>query len=108
MLSTLFWLNLSLALGELMQTGLRYVGANLPFFVSLGVFLAMSLISLQLWTIVDVAGPIIGILAIQTILAVIFALFVISVSWAATTTQPSSARASPASLSAQHPRPWRT
>jgi glutamate:Na+ symporter, ESS family len=45
--------------------------------VSLGVFLAMSLMSLQLWTIVDVGGPIITILAGQTILAVIFALFVI-------------------------------
>ena len=111
MLSTLFWLNMSLALGGLLQTGLRYLGANLPLFVcslfaaiiltntiprllktpwpagtrslalvsdvSLGVFLAMSLMSLQLWTIVDVAGPIITILAAQTILAVIFALFVI-------------------------------
>ena len=111
MLSTLFWLNMSLALGGLLQTGLRYIGANLPLFVcslfaaiiltntvpqilktpwpagtrslalvsdvSLGVFLAMSLMSLQLWTIVDVAGPILAILTAQTILAVIFALFVI-------------------------------
>jgi ESS family glutamate:Na+ symporter len=111
MLSTLFWLNMSLALGSLLQTGLRYIGANLPLFVcslfaaiiltntvpqilktpwpagtrslalvsdvSLGVFLAMSLMSLQLWTIVDVAGPILAILTAQTILAVIFALFVI-------------------------------
>jgi glutamate:Na+ symporter, ESS family len=111
MLSTLFWLNMSLALGGLLQTGLRYIGANLPLFVSslfaailltntiphmlktpwpagtrslalvsdvsLGVFLAMSLMSLQLWTSVDVAGPILTILAAQTILAVIFALFII-------------------------------
>lgn len=111
MLSTLFWLNMSLALGSLLQTGLRYIGANLPLFVcslfaaiiltntvpqilktpwpagtrslalvsdvSLGVFLAMSLMSLQLWTIVDVAGPILAILTAQTILAVFFALFVI-------------------------------
>jgi glutamate:Na+ symporter, ESS family len=111
MLSTLFWLNMSLALGSLLQTGLRYIGANPPLFVcslfaaiiltntvpqilrtpwpagtrslalvsdvSLGVFLAMSLMSLQLWTIVDVAGPILAILTAQTILAVIFALFVI-------------------------------
>ena len=102
---------MSLALGGLLQTGLRYLGANLPLFVcslfaaiiltntvprilktpwpagtrslalvsdvALGVFLAMSLMSLQLWTIVDVAGPIITILAGETILAVIFALFVI-------------------------------
>ncbi len=111
MLSTLFWLNMSLALGGLLQTALRYLGANLPLFVcslfaaiiltntiprilktpwpagtrslalvsdvSLGVFLAMSLMSLQLWTIVEVAGPILTILATQTILAVIFALFII-------------------------------
>ena len=111
MLSTLFWLNMSLALGGLLQTGLRYLGANLPLFVcslfaaiiltntiprilktpwpagtrslalvsdvSLGVFLAMSLMSLRLWTIVDVAGPISRFSPRQTILAVIFALFVI-------------------------------
>jgi ESS family glutamate:Na+ symporter len=111
MLSTLFWLNMSLALGGLLQTGLRYLGASLRLFVcslfaailltntvprilktpwpagtrslalvsdvSLGVFLAMSLMRLQLWTIVDVAGPIIALLAVQALLAVIFALFVI-------------------------------
>ena len=41
------------------------------------VFLAMSLMSLQLWTIVDLAGPILTILAAQTVLAVVYALFVI-------------------------------
>jgi ESS family glutamate:Na+ symporter len=111
MLSTLFWLNMSLALGGLLQTGLHALGANLPLFVcslfaaivltntvprvlktpwpagtrslalvsdvSLGVFLAMSLMSLQLWTIVDLAGPILAILAAQTLLALLYALFVI-------------------------------
>ena len=111
MLSTLFWLNMSVALGELLQTGLQAIGANLPLFVcslfaaivltntiprlvktpwpagtrslalvsdvALGVFLAMSLMSLQLWTIVDLAGPILTILAAQTALAVVYALFVI-------------------------------
>ena len=111
MLSTLFWLNMSVALGELLQTGLQAIGANLPLFVcslfaaivltntiprlvktpwpagtrslalvsdvALGVFLAMSLMSLQLWTIVDLAGPILTILAAQTVLAVVYALFVI-------------------------------
>lgn len=111
MLSTLFWLNMSLALGGLLQTGLHALGANLPLFVcslfaaiiltntvprvlktpwpagtrslalvsdvSLGVFLAMSLMSLQLWTIVDLAGPILAILAAQTLLALFYALFVI-------------------------------
>ncbi len=33
MLGTLFWLNMSLALGGLLQTGLHYIGANLPLFV---------------------------------------------------------------------------
>ena len=33
MLSTLFWLNMSVALGELLQTGLQAIGANLPLFV---------------------------------------------------------------------------
>jgi glutamate:Na+ symporter, ESS family len=111
MLGTLFWLNMSLALGGLLQSGLHSIGANLPLFVcslfaaiiltntvprvvktpwpagtrslalvsdvSLGVFLAMSLMSLQLWTIVDLAGPILAILAAQTILALLYALFVI-------------------------------
>jgi len=112
MLGTLFWLNMSLALGGLLQTALHYAGARLPLFVcslfaailltntvprianqlqwpagtrslalvsdvSLGVFLAMSLMSLQLWTIVELAGSILAILAAQTLLAVLFALFVI-------------------------------
>ena len=111
MLSTLFWLNMSVALGELLQTGLQAIGANLPLFVcslfaaiiltntipsilktpwpagrrslalvsdvALGVFLAMSLMSLQLWTIVDLAGPILAILATQTVLALLFAVFII-------------------------------
>jgi ESS family glutamate:Na+ symporter len=102
---------MSLALGGLLQTGLHYIGGNLPLFVcslfaaiiltntvprvlrapwpagtcslalvsdvSLGVFLAMSLMSLQLSTIVDLAGPILAILAAQTILALLYALFVI-------------------------------
>jgi ESS family glutamate:Na+ symporter len=33
--------------------------------ISLGLFLAMSLMSLQLWTLLDVAGPLLGILAAQ-------------------------------------------
>ena len=45
--------------------------------VCLGMFLAMSLMSLQLWTLIDLAGPIIAILGVQFILAFCFALFVI-------------------------------
>lgn len=45
--------------------------------IALGMFLAMSLMSLQLWTLAELAGPIFGILAAQFILAFCFALFVI-------------------------------
>jgi ESS family glutamate:Na+ symporter len=111
MLAALFWLNMSVGAGELLQTGLNSIGVNLPLFVcslfaaiiltntiprivktpwpagtrslalvsdvSLGVFLAMSLMSLKLWTIIDLAGPILAILAAQTVLALLFALFVV-------------------------------
>jgi ESS family glutamate:Na+ symporter len=45
--------------------------------VSLGTFLAMSLMSMQLWTLVDLAGPIIAILGAQFLIAVCLALFVV-------------------------------
>jgi len=45
--------------------------------LSLGTFLAMSLMSMQLWTLVDLAGPIMGILTAQVILAIIVNLFVV-------------------------------
>ena len=45
--------------------------------LSLGTFLAMSLMSMQLWTLVDLAGPIFGILAAQVIVAVAINLFVV-------------------------------
>jgi len=112
LLRTLFWLNMSLALGQALQYGLQEVGIQLPLFVcclfgaiiitnsvprlvpklkwpagqrslalvsdvSLGVFLAMSLMSLQLWTILDLAGPILAMLAAQTVLAVLFSIFLI-------------------------------
>ncbi|MGE5152544.1 MAG: sodium/glutamate symporter [Bdellovibrio bacteriovorus] len=38
--------------------------------ISLGTFLAMSLMSMQLWTLIDLAGPILAILAAQFLLAV--------------------------------------
>ncbi len=111
-LRTLFWLNISLALGKLIQDGLGYLDISLPLFVcslfgaiiltntvprifkgtpwpagsrslalisdvSLGVFLAMSLMSLQLWTIASLAGPLLAMLAAQFILAFLFAIFVI-------------------------------
>ncbi len=45
--------------------------------VSLGMFPAMSLMSLQLWTLADLAGPNFGILKAQFVIAFCFALFVI-------------------------------
>jgi ESS family glutamate:Na+ symporter len=45
--------------------------------VALGMFLAMSLMSLQLWTLIDLAAPILGILTVQFVCAFCFALFVI-------------------------------
>ncbi|MDX2478772.1 MAG: sodium/glutamate symporter [Desulfuromusa sp.] len=45
--------------------------------ISLGVFLAMSLMSMQLWTLVDLAGPIFTILGAQFIVALVVTLFVV-------------------------------
>jgi len=45
--------------------------------VALGTFLAMSLMSMQLWTLVDLAGPIFTILGTQFLIAVSVALFVV-------------------------------
>jgi len=45
--------------------------------ISLGTFLAMSLMSMQLWTMVDLAGPIFTILGAQFIVAVTVTLFVV-------------------------------
>jgi ESS family glutamate:Na+ symporter len=45
--------------------------------ISLGTFLAMSLMSMQLWTMVDLAGPIFTILGAQFIVALAVTLFVV-------------------------------
>ena len=44
---------------------------------SLGLFLAMSLMSMQLWTIAGLAGPLLVILFLQTVAAVAFIMFVL-------------------------------
>ncbi|NQV10357.1 MAG: sodium/glutamate symporter [Cyanobacteria bacterium] len=111
LLRTLFWLNVSLALGEGLHEALKAAGRNLPLFVcclfaailltntvprlgwfqwpagsrslaiiseiSLGIFLTMSLMSLQLWTIAELAGPILTLLAAQFVVAFLFAIVVI-------------------------------
>ena len=45
--------------------------------ISLGTFLAMSLMSMQLWTLVDLAGPIFTILGVQFFVALLVTLFVV-------------------------------
>jgi ESS family glutamate:Na+ symporter len=45
--------------------------------VSLGVFLAMSLMSMQLWTLADLALPLFVVLALQCGLVMVFAVFVV-------------------------------
>lgn len=45
--------------------------------VSLGVFLAMSLMSMQLWALADLAGPLFALLGLQLVLALAFALGVL-------------------------------
>lgn len=44
---------------------------------SLGLFLAMSLMSLQLWTLIDLALPILLLLAAQVIMALLFTIFIV-------------------------------
>jgi ESS family glutamate:Na+ symporter len=45
--------------------------------IALGTFLAMSLMSMQLWTLIDLAGPIFTILAMQFIVAVLINIYVV-------------------------------
>ena len=45
--------------------------------VSLGTFLAMSLMSMQLWTLIDLAGPIFSIIGAQFLVAIIITVFVV-------------------------------
>jgi len=45
--------------------------------ISLGTFLAMSLMSMQLWTLIDLAGPLFTILGAQFLIAVCVTLFVV-------------------------------
>ena len=45
--------------------------------VSLGTFLAMSLMSMQLWTLIDLAGPIVAILGTQFAVAVAINIFIV-------------------------------
>lgn len=44
---------------------------------SLSIFLAMSLMSMQLWTLAQIGGPILGVLAMQVVMTVAFILIVV-------------------------------
>lgn len=55
----------------------RTAAVDLIADIALGTFLAMSLMSMQLWTLIDLAGPIFAILAMQLLLAVVINIFVI-------------------------------
>ena len=44
---------------------------------SLSVFLAMSLMSMQMWTLVELGGPLLGILVLQVLMTVAFVLLVV-------------------------------
>ncbi len=56
---------------EINQVVVDYVGD-----ITLGIFLSMALMSLQLWLLVDLALPLIIILAAQTIFMIVFCLFI--------------------------------
>ncbi|GAM68289.1 sodium/glutamate symporter [Vibrio sp. JCM 19236] len=55
----------------------RTAAVDLIADIALGTFLAMSLMSMQLWTLIDLAGPIFAILAMQLLLAVVINIFVV-------------------------------
>ncbi|OBT04176.1 sodium/glutamate symporter [Shewanella sp. UCD-FRSSP16_17] len=55
----------------------RTAAVDLIADMALGTFLAMSLMSMQLWTLVDLAGPIFAILGMQFIVAILVNLFVV-------------------------------
>lgn len=45
--------------------------------ISLGIFLAMSLMSMQLWVVADLAGPILTIITVQFLIAISVSVFVV-------------------------------
>ncbi len=79
-----------LIVGILLSNLLPRRGANLPFGwpartpavaliaeISLGAFLAMSLMTIQVWTLVDLAGPLLLILAAQFVLVLFLTIFLV-------------------------------
>ena len=79
-----------LIVGILLSNLLPRRGTNLPFGwpartpavaliaeISLGAFLAMSLMTIQVWTLVDLAGPLLLILAAQFVLVLFLTIFLV-------------------------------
>jgi glutamate:Na+ symporter, ESS family len=56
---------------------LRHASLDFLSEISLGLFLTMSLMSLQLWNLVSLAAPIMLILLVQVLVVVLFSLFVV-------------------------------
>jgi len=74
--------------GILLTNTIPYIWKNIPWptgkptmalisDLSLGLFLSMSLMSLQLWTLIDLALPILVLLAAQVIVVTLFTIFVV-------------------------------
>lgn len=74
--------------GILLTNTIPYLFKNIPWptgtpslalvsEISLGLFLSMSLMSLQLWTLIDLAGPILMILAAQLLVIITFTTLVV-------------------------------
>ena len=76
--------------------------------IALGTFLAMSLMSMQLWTLIDLAGPIFTILAAQFAVAVAVNIFVVFPAMGRNYDAAVVSPASAASPWAPRPRPWPT
>jgi ESS family glutamate:Na+ symporter len=104
-MAVLLVLHICIIIGYVANTALTEMGFKLPLFVtclltgivlsnkiawpartrslaivsdfSLSLFLTMSLMSMQLWTIADLAGPLMIILTLQTLGAVLFILFIL-------------------------------
>ena len=76
--------------------------------ISLGVFLAMSLMSMQLWALADLAGPLLVLIGVQVLLIVSFTVLVVFRALGRNYDAAVIARGSSASVSGRRRRPWRT
>ncbi len=73
---------------------------------ALSIYLAIALLSLKLWELADLAGPLVIILAAQTVVMLAYVALVTFRVMGAITTQPCCALAIVALAWARHRRPW--